>query len=210
MKREILLPAPPDLVRELHIGDQLYLSGTLFTARDAAHRLLLALQDKGEEVPFDSAGLPLCHCGPLMRKVEETGHVISAGPTTSMRMEPLEARFLSLFGTKIIIGKGGMGPATQAALEREGAVYTHYTGGAGALATVAIERVERVLFLQELGMVEAIWLLRVKRFGPLLVTMDSTGENLYSELDAVVAERKRAIDTQIEKEIERFNDLALE
>ncbi len=197
MKREILLPAPPDLVRELRIGDQLYLSGTIFTARDAAHRLLLALQDKGVEIPFDIVGLPLYHCGPLMRKVKDTWHVISAGPTTSMRMEPLAASFLSLFGPKIIIGKGGMGPATQAALRREGAVYTHFTGGAGALAAVAIEGVERVFFLQELGMVEAVWLLRVKRFGPLLVTMDSTGENLYSDLDAAVAERKRAIDARI-------------
>jgi fumarate hydratase subunit beta len=200
MRREILLPAPPDLVRELRVGDQLYLSGTILTARDAAHRLLLALQDKGKAIPFEIAGLPLYHCGPLMRNIKDTWHVISAGPTTSMRMEPLEARFLSLFGTKIIIGKGGMGPATQVALKREGAVYTHYTGGAGALAAMAIERVERVLFLQELGMVEAVWFFHVKRFGPLFVTMDSTGENLYSDLDATVAERKRAIDARIRGE----------
>jgi fumarate hydratase subunit beta len=210
MEREILLPAPPNLVRELRVGDLLYLTGRIFTARDAAHRLLLDLSAKGEKIPFDPAQMALFHCGPLVKKKAGGWRVIAAGPTTSMRMEPFEAHFISLFETKIIIGKGGMGQATQAALKREGAVYTHYTGGAGALAAEAIDRVTGVFWLEELGVPEAVWIFSVNRFGPLLVTMDSTGGNLYSELSVRIADRRRAIEAQIEKEIERFNDLVIE
>ncbi len=181
----------------MRVGDILYVTGELFTARDEAHRLMLTCHEKREAMPFDPASMALFHCGPLVRKTDGDWEVIAAGPTTSIRMEPHEDRFLDAFGTKIVIGKGGMGAGTQAALVRHGAVYAHYTGGAGALAAKAIERVTDVFWLVELGMAEAVWIFQVRRFGPLYVTMDSAGGNLYTDLAKNVAKNQQVIHAKI-------------
>lgn len=199
MQREITLPVTGDEVRRFRVGDILTLTGKLFTARDEAHQLMLARHEKGEEIPFDPAAMALFHCGPVVRKANGDWEVIAAGPTTSIRMELFEDRFLAAFGTKIVIGKGGMGEKTQGALKKYGAVYTHYTGGAGALAAQAIERVEAVYWLEELGMPEAAWVFCVNRFGPVLVTMDSVGGNLYTDLAKTIAKNKEAIYKRIDK-----------
>lgn len=199
MEREIALPVTEELVRELRVGEILYLTGKLFTARDEAHHLVLEYRARGEEIPFDPAQMALFHCGPVVKKAAAGWQVIAAGPTTSARMEMFEHRFLAAFGTKIVIGKGGMGDKTQAALEEQGAVYTHYTGGAGALAARAIERIEDVFWLDELGMPEAVWIFRVNRFGPLLVTMDSAGGNLYRELEKTIANNRVKISQRLER-----------
>ena len=114
-------------------------------------------------------------------------------------MELFEDRFLEAFRPPIVIGKGGMGDRTQAALETVGAVYTHYTGGAGALAAGRIERVKTVYWLEELGMPEAAWIFDARNFGPLLVTMDSAGGNLYKQLEPTIAENVKAIHARIEE-----------
>jgi len=113
-------------------------------------------------------------------------------------MELFEDRFLEAFRTRIIIGKGGMADKTQSALERVGGVYAHYTGGAGALAAERIERVEGVYWLDQLGMPEAVWIFAVKDFGPLLVTMDSVGGNLYGELDEKISANLNEVLARIE------------
>jgi len=183
----------------VRVGDILYVTGELFTARDEAHRLMLARYDKREAMPFAPASMALFHCGPLVGKTSDVWHVLAAGPTTSIRMEPYEDRFLDAFGTKIVIGKGGMGARTQAALVKHGAVYAHYTGGAGALAAKAIERVTNAFWLEELGMAEAVWIFEVRRFGPLYVTMDSTGGNLYTQIETSVAKNRAAIHARIDR-----------
>ena len=193
MKRDLVLPIDTQTVRELRVGDILYLTGTIFTARDEAHLLMLEAQESGEEIPFDPSQMALFHCGPVVAKRDGQWTVIAAGPTTSIRMELFEDRYLETFRPPIIIGKGGMGKRTQAALESVGAVYTHYTGGAGALAAKRIESVDGVEWLEELGMPEAAWLFRVKDFGPLLVTMDSAGGNLYEDLEPRIAENVQKI-----------------
>ncbi len=193
MKRDLVLPIDTQAVRELRVGDILYLTGTIFTARDEAHLLMLEAQESGEEIPFDPSQMALFHCGPVVAKRDGQWTVIAAGPTTSIRMELFEDRYLETFRPPIIIGKGGMGKRTQAALESVGAVYTHYTGGAGALAAKRIESVDGVEWLEELGMPEAAWLFRVKDFGPLLVTMDSAGGNLYEDLEPRIAENVQKI-----------------
>jgi fumarate hydratase subunit beta len=193
MKREVTLPIEPAAVRGFRVGDILYLTGALFTARDEAHLRMLEAHESGEKIPFDPSQMALFHCGPVVAKQEGRWKVIAAGPTTSIRMELFEDKFLETFRTPIIIGKGGMGDRTQAALESVGAVYTHYTGGAGALAAKRIESVEGVEWLEELGMPEAAWLLRVRDFGPLLVTMDSIGGNLYKDLEPTIAANVKAI-----------------
>jgi tartrate/fumarate subfamily iron-sulfur-dependent hydro-lyase beta chain len=159
---------------------------------------MLEAKEKGEDLPFDPGAMALFHCGPVVRKASDGWDVIAAGPTTSVRMEIFEDRFLEAFSPRIVIGKGGMGDRTQASLEKVGSVYTHYTGGAGALAAKRIERVDDVHWLDELGMPEAAWIFAVKDFGPLLVTMDSTGGNLYKDLEPRIAENMKAIKARID------------
>ena len=198
MKCELTLPIDEKTVRELRVGDILYLTGRLFTARDEAHRLMLEAHGKGESLPFDPSQMALFHCGPVVRKTGGGWEVIAAGPTTSIRMELFEDRFLETFRPPIVIGKGGMADGTQAALQTVGAVYTHYTGGAGALAAERIESVEAVYWLEDLGVPEAAWIFAVRDFGPLLVTMDSDGGNLYKGIEATITENMRAILARIE------------
>jgi fumarate hydratase subunit beta len=198
MKRELTLPIDEKTTRGLRVGDILYLTGRLFTARDEAHHLMLEAHERGEPLPFDASQMALFHCGPVVRKTDDNWEVIAAGPTTSIRMELFEDRFLEAFRPAIVIGKGGMGDRTQTALETVGAVYTHYTGGAGALAAGRIKRVESVYWLEELGMPEAAWIFAVRDFGPLLVTMDSDGGNLYRQLEPTIAENMQAILARIE------------
>jgi fumarate hydratase subunit beta len=199
MRRDLTLPIDEKTVRELRQGDILYLTGQLFTARDEAHLLMLQAHENGESLPFDPSRMALFHCGPVVRKAGDGWEVIAAGPTTSIRMEPFEDRFLEAFRPRIVVGKGGMGDRTQAALEKVGAVYTHYTGGVGALAARRIARVPAVHWLEKLGAPEAVWIFAVGDFGPLLVTMDSVGGNLYRQLEPTIAENVKAILARIEE-----------
>jgi len=198
MKRDLTLPIDGATARELRVGDILFLTGTIFTARDQAHLLMLEARESGVGVPFDPSQMALFHCGPVVSKRNGGWKIISAGPTTSIRMEIFEDKYLETFRPPIIIGKGGMGDRTQAALESVGAVYTHYTGGAGALAAARIESVEGVEWLEELGMPEAVWLFKVRNFGPLLITMDSTGGNLYKDLEPTIEENMMAVMARID------------
>jgi len=197
VEKRLNLPITEAQARELRVGDILFLTGQIFTARDEAHLTMLEAREKGKTLPFDPGVMALFHCGPVVRPVGDDWEVIAAGPTTSVRMEIFEDRFLEAFHPRIVIGKGGMGSRTQTALEKVGSVYTHYTGGAGALAAKRIERVDAVHWLDELGMPEAAWIFAAKEFGPLLVTMDSHGGNLYKELEPKIAENMQTIVARI-------------
>lgn len=172
-------PLDPDEIAALEVGDAFTVSGRIYTARDGAHETLLGEHEAGREIPIDLGAYPCYHAGPVVKQVDGKWTVISAGPTTSIRMEMFEAEFMEAFGTKLFIGKGGMGDRTLAALQEHGAVYAQFTGGAGSLAAAAIDAVEDVHYLDELGIPEAVWVLSVEEFGPLLVTMDSHGESLH-------------------------------
>jgi len=174
----INIPADKDEIKKLEVGDILYVTGKMFTARDEAHHMML----EKEEIPFDPSEMALYHCGPLMKEENGKWQVVSAGPTTSSRMEIFEDKFLEKFSTNIIIGKGGMGGRTKKALQKYICVYTSYTGGAGALAADKVEKVEGVYWLDKLGMPEAVWVFKVKEFGPLVVAMDSHGKSIYEHL----------------------------
>lgn len=181
-------PINPDVVRQLKVYDTISITGKVFTARDAAHEKLLALKDSGEPLPFEVGDYPCFHCGPVMRKKNGIWEVVSAGPTTSIRMEIFEDRFMEAFGTRIFIGKGGMGERTSAGLKKFGGVYAQFTGGAGSLMAGAVKKVVDVFYLDELGIPEAIWLLEVIEFGPLLITMDSEGRSIHRTLAGKVVE----------------------
>jgi tartrate/fumarate subfamily iron-sulfur-dependent hydro-lyase beta chain len=177
MEYHINLPIDENKINKIKIGDVIYLTGEIFTARDEAHHIMINSDTKS--IPFDPSKMALFHCGPLMEKINNEWTVVSAGPTTSSRMEIFEDKFLDKFGTKIIIGKGGMGNKTKNALKKNIAIYTAYTGGAGALAAERINKVTSVFWLEELGMPEAVWIFEVKEFGPLIVAMDSKGKSIY-------------------------------
>jgi len=192
-------PLTEEDIRALHVGDTVHISGRMFTARDEAHRLMLERRENDEEIPFDPSKMALFHCGPVVKKEDAGWRVISAGPTTSIRMELFEDRFLTAFGTKMVIGKGGMGDKTLAALRKAGAVYAHYPGGVGALAAQAITRVANVYWLDEIGIPEAVWILDIELFGPLTITMDSHGKSLYRDLEESIKKNLERIHEQIAK-----------
>ncbi|MBN2603834.1 MAG: fumarate hydratase C-terminal domain-containing protein [Candidatus Thermoplasmatota archaeon] len=164
-------------IKQLRIGDVVYVSGVLFTARDESHRLMLK-KDPGE-IPFDTKKMGLYHCGPLMKRINDEWQVVSAGPTTSSRMDIFEEEFIKKFGIRLVIGKGSMDDSLTSVFKKNNCVFTVYTGGAGALAADKIVKVKDVYFLKELGMSEAIWIFEVKNFGPLVVAMDSYGQSIF-------------------------------
>jgi fumarate hydratase subunit beta len=176
-------------IRKLRVNDTLYLSGTIVTARDQAHRRALEYAARGEPLPVNVEGLALYHCGPITRKNGDTWVIVAAGPTTSARMEEVEPEFIRRFKPRVIIGKGGMGEKTTQAMAEYGAVYGAFTGGAAVLAANAVKRVRNVFWL-DLGMPEAVWVLEVEEFGPLVVAIDSCGGNLFRDV-ATKAEQNR-------------------
>ncbi len=185
-------------IQNLKVGDTVYISGKMFTARDECHLKMLELHKEGKDIPFKPGDMALFHCGPVVQKKDGEWRIVSAGPTTSIRMEIFEDEFLKTFETRMIIGKGGMADRTLAALEEVGAVYVHYTGGAGALAAKAIKKVTDVYWLDELGVPEAAWILNVEEFGPLTVTMDAHGNSLYVDIRKEVEKNLEKIHTKIE------------
>lgn len=163
--------------RRMRAGDRVFLTGELLTMRDMAHLRALELLRSGKELPFQLEGRFIYHSGPLVKGRT----VVSAGPTTSIRMERSEAELIRQSGLRGIVGKGGMGAATAAALIDCGAVYLEYPGGAGALAAKATRGIRGVHW-RDLGDPEAVWAIAVEDFGPCFVSMDSHGGSLRNQV----------------------------
>ena len=190
-------PISEEDTRKLKIGDIVYVTGEhVYTARDEAHERALDMYEKGEKPPVDFEGSVIYHVGPLAWQKDGKWKVVSAGPTTSIRMELFEDEFLHKYKARILVGKGGMGAKTLAALKEVGAVYCSYTGGCGALAAKGLKEVTNFLW-DDLGMPEALWVITAEEFGPLLVTMDSHGGSLHDEMDKRVAANKSAVYAKI-------------
>jgi fumarate hydratase subunit beta len=189
---KLKLPVSEAKVRNFQVNDVLYLSGTLVTARDQAHRRALDWAKEGKPLPVNLEGLAVFHCGPVMTKQDEKWVAIAAGPTTSTRMDLLEDKFIEAFKPRIIVGKGGMGERTAYAMAKFGAVYSAFTGGAAVLAAKSIKHVSGVEWL-DLGMPEAMWILEVELFGPLVVAIDSHGNNLFADVAQKVEANKQEI-----------------
>lgn len=185
-------PISEEEIRKLQVNDVLYISGTIVTARDQAHRRALELHKQGKPLPINLEGLAVFHCGPLMGKEGEKWVIVSAGPTTSTRMEVFEDEFIEKFKVRVIIGKGGMGARTTEAMKKYGAVYGAFTGGAGVIAAQAVKNIKGVEWF-DLGMPEALWILEVEEFGPLTVAIDSHGNNLFEEVKKRVELNKQNI-----------------
>mgnify|MGYP000038164179 CR=1 FL=1 len=175
---DLKTPLSEQDIRRLRTGDIIYVSGTLVTARDGAHKRVLSICG---DIPVDMRGLVLYHCGPVAKKVGDEWVILSAGPTTSYRLEDMEADFIKCTGVRMIVGKGGMGEKTTGACMEYGAVYCSFTGGASLLAARSIKRVKDVFWL-DMGIPEALWVFEVERFGPLVVSIDAHGNNLHQEV----------------------------
>jgi fumarate hydratase class I len=177
--REVVLTAPISeaQVRALKVGDVVLITGEMFTGRDAVHAYLMK-----NKPPVDLNGAVLYHCGPVMLQENGEWKVKAAGPTTSIREEPYQAHVIKEYGVRAVIGKGGMGPKTLAALKECGAVYLNGIGGAAQYYARSIEKVLGVHLL-EFGIPEAMWHLRASNF-IAIVTMDAHGNSLHADVEA--------------------------
>lgn len=185
-------PISEEEIRRLRVNDVLYITGTIVTARDQAHRRALEYYNQGKPLPINLEGSAVFHCGPVVSKEGEKWTAVAAGPTTSTRMDIFEDEFIKNFKVRVIIGKGGMGKRTTDAMAKYGAVYGAFTGGAAILAAKAIKNVKGVEWL-DLGTPEALWIFEVENFGPLTVAIDSHGNNLYMDVAKSVEESRKRI-----------------
>ena len=186
--REIVLRTPltEEQVRGLKVGDVVLLSGRAYTGRDAVHHHLMQ-----HDPPVDLHGAALYHCGPVVVREGEGWKVTAAGPTTSIREEPYQADVIARYGVRAVIGKGGMGAKTLAALKQSGAVYLNAIGGAAQFYARCIRSVDGVS-LTEFGTPEAMWHLTIQDF-PAIVTMDSHGDSLHKEVEQESAHELAAL-----------------
>jgi fumarate hydratase class I len=178
-------------VRALKVGEEVLISGVVFTGRDAVHKYL---HEGGALPPGVSLrdGI-IYHCGPVMMKQADGTYICTAaGPTTSIREEPYQWQIIRDFGVRGVIGKGGMGEKTLAACKEHGCVYLHAIGGAAQVLAECVKRVRNVYFAEEFGSPEAIWELEIEDF-PAVVTIDAHGNSLHKEVmaasSAALAER---------------------
>lgn len=176
-------PITEEQIRQLKVGDVVQIDGRIYTGRDALHKYLM-----DNDAPVDLNGQIIYHCGPVMLK-DENGNwqVKAAGPTTSIREEPYQGDIMKKFGVRAVIGKGGMGEKTLAALKEHGGVYLNAIGGAAQYYADCIKSVDGVNFL-EFGIPEAMWHLTVEGF-TAVVTMDSHGNSLHKDVDKTSFEK---------------------
>lgn len=200
---KIILSTPftEEDIRDLHVGDVIYVDGDIVTGRDDVH---IRVVKEGVGLPVDLSGRVLMHAGPIISGSAETGYeIVSIGPTTSMRMEKLEHDFIEKTGVRLIIGKGGMGERTAGACREFGAVHCVLPAGNAVVGAACVEEISGVEWM-DLGMAEALWKIRVKGLGPLIVTIDSSGRNIFAEKKKEIARRKEEQIEKISKKLETF------
>jgi fumarate hydratase class I len=174
------IPLSDEDVRAVRVGDAVALTGTMVTARDRAH-VYLAGEAEDEGVSSYLAGGVIYHCGPVVREGESGLRVVSAGPTTSARMNAYESAVIKRFNVRAVVGKGGMAEELLEIFSRVGCVYLSAYGGCGALYARHITEVAGVFKREEFGSPEALWVLRVEGL-PVLVTMDTHGGSLHRDV----------------------------
>ncbi|MCW8356723.1 L(+)-tartrate dehydratase subunit beta [Marinomonas pontica] len=198
MKKILTTPITDEALAELNVGDIVYLTGHLVTCRDVAHRRLIELKQK---LPVDVRGGAIFHAGPIVRQKDDGSfEMVSIGPTTSMRMEKFERQFIAETGVKMIIGKGGMGEETAAGCLENKAVHAVFPGGCAVVAATKVEAIEAAEW-RDLGMPETLWVNRVKEFGPLIISIDTKGNNIFEDNKKKFRDRKGAILDRIHEKV---------
>lgn len=187
MKKVLTTPITYDQIKDLRIGDTVYLTGMLATCRDSGHKRVVHENVFPENFEFKDGAI--IHAGPIVGK-DENGkqYMVSIGPTTSRRMEAAEADFIEQTGIRVIIGKGGMLEKTTEACKKFGAIHCAYPGGCAVVAAQEVEELQGVEWM-DLGMPEALWIMKVKEFGPLVVSIDTEGNNLFENNTKIFKER---------------------
>ena len=197
-KKILTTPISAEDLKDIKIGDIIYLNGSMTTCRDVAHRRLV---EEGRELPVDVRNNAIFHAGPIIRPLEnDKFEMVSVGPTTSMRMEKFEYEFVQKSGVRVIIGKGGMKENTERACKEFGAIHCVFPAGNAVVAATEVERIAEHHW-DELGMPETLWCNKVKEFGPLIVSIDAQGRNLFEENKVVFNERKEAAKQAIYPEV---------
>jgi fumarate hydratase class I len=199
------IPIADAEIEQLHVGDQVFLTGVMVTGRDAAHSYIIDnfVKTDGQPPQSEAAlyeklktllqGSAIYHCGPVVRQ-DDAGkwHFVAAGPTTSIREEPYQADVMAHFDLKAVIGKGGMGPKTLQGCIDHTYVYLHAVGGAATLIADSVKEVLDVYKKEEFGVPEAFWVIRVEEF-PSVVTMDTHGQSIHARVEADSRERLAAL-----------------
>lgn len=192
-KKVLITPISAEDLKDIHIGDIIYLDGSLTTCRDVAHRRVV---EEGCEIPVDVRNNAILHAGPIIRPLpDDKFEMVSVGPTTSMRMEKFEYEFVKTTGVRVIVGKGGMKENTANACKDFGCIHCVIPAGNAVVAAVCVEEIVRAEW-RDLGMPETLWNCRVKEFGPLIVSIDAEGRNYFEEKKIEYNRRK---DEQVEK-----------
>lgn len=197
-KTILTTPVSAEDLEGIKIGDIIYLNGSMTTCRDVAHRRVV---EEGREIPVDVRNNAIFHAGPIIRPLEnDKFEMVSVGPTTSMRMEKFEYEFTEQTGVRVIVGKGGMGPNTERACKEFGAIHCVFPAGCAVVAATEVQYIAEHHW-DELGMPETLWCCKVKEFGPLIVSIDANGRNLFEEQKVIYNERKEAAKQKIYPEV---------
>lgn len=197
-KKILTTPIKSEDLEDIRIGDIIYLNGHIVTCRDVAHRRLI---EHKRELPVNLEGRAIFHAGPIIRPLgDDKFEMISIGPTTSMRMEKFEKEFVGQTGVKLIVGKGGMGPNTEAACKEHKVLHVVFPAGCAVVAATQVEEIEQAEW-RDLGMPETLWVCRVKEFGPLIVSIDTQGNNLFEENKVIFNERKDEVYKEIASQV---------
>ena len=197
-KKVLTTPIQPEDLADINVGDVIYLTGYLTTCRDVAHRRVI---EEGRKLPVDVKNGAILHAGPIIRKRGEGKYeMVTVGPTTSMRMEKFEEAFIAETGVRLIIGKGGMKDGTMRGCRDHKALHCVFPAGCAVVAATCVEEIVDANWL-DLGMPETRWTGKVKEFGPLIVSIDSHGRNLFEENKVIFNERKEKACEEICKQV---------
>ena len=186
-KKVLITPISAEDLKDIHIGDIIYLDGSLTTCRDVAHRRVV---EEGREIPVDVRNNAILHAGPIIRSLpDDRFEMVSVGPTTSMRMEKFEYEFTKQTGVRVIVGKGGMKENTERACSEFGAIHCVFPAGNAVVAAVEVKEIVEAQW-RDLGMPETLRHCHVEEFGPLIVSIDSYGRNYFEEKKVEYNRRK--------------------
>ena len=197
-KKILTTPVKAEDIEGIRTGDIIYLNGYIVTCRDVAHRRLV---EEKRPLPVDIRDGAIYHAGPIIRPLgNDKFQMVSIGATTSMRMEKFEYEFVKQTGVRIIVGKGGMGENTVKACVEFKAIHVVYPAGCAVCAAVQVEEIEQAEW-RDLGMPETLWVCRIKEFGPLVVSIDSRGNNLFEQNKIIFNRRKEEVYNEIARQV---------